>query len=109
MDLKQLKKDAEIGISLIKNTSNLEKWRIKYLGRKSALSLFFNSLSKLSLKEKKEKGQKANAIRQLFSSLYKKKKNDLDSNSSFSSDFTQSVSHISLAGCPAGIFKASKL
>jgi len=87
MDLKQLKKDAEIGISLIKNTSDLEKWRIKYLGRKSALSLFFNSLSKLSLKEKKEKGQKANAIRQLFSSLYKKKKNDLDSNLSFSSNF----------------------
>jgi len=87
MDLKQLKKDAEIGISLIKNTSDLEKWRIKYLGRKSALSLFFNSLSKLSLEEKKEQGQKANAIRQLFSSLYKKKKNDLESNSSFSSNF----------------------
>jgi len=47
MDLKQLKKGAEIGISLIKNTSDLEKWRIKYLGRKSILSLFFNSLSKL--------------------------------------------------------------
>ena len=87
MDLKQLKKDAEIGISLIKNISDLEKWRIKYLGRKSAFSLFFNSLSKLSIKEKKEQGQKANAIRQLFSSLYKKKKNDLESNLSFSSNF----------------------
>jgi len=87
MDLKQLKKDAEIGISLIKNTSDLEKWRIKYLGRKSVLSLFFNSLSELSLKEKKKQGQKANAIRQLFSSLYKKRKNDLESNLSFSSNF----------------------
>ena len=87
MDLKQLKKGAEIGISLIKNTSDLEKWRIKYLGRKSILSLFFDSLSKLSLKEKKEQGQRANAIRQLFSSLYKKKKNDLENNLSVSSDF----------------------
>jgi len=87
MDLNQLKKDAETGISLIKNTSDLEKWRIKYLGRKSALSLFFNSLSKLPIKEKKKRGQKANAIRQLFSSLYEKKKNDLKSNLSFSSNF----------------------
>jgi len=74
MDLKQLKKDAEIGISLIKNTSDLEKWRIKYLGRKSILSLFFDSLSKLSLKEKKEQGQRANAIRQLFLLYIKKEK-----------------------------------
>ena len=87
MDLNQLKKDAETGISLIKNTSDLEKWRIKYLGRKSTLSLFFNSLSKLPIKEKKKQGQKANAIRQLFSSLYEKKKNDLKSNLSFSSNF----------------------
>jgi phenylalanyl-tRNA synthetase alpha chain len=87
MDLEQLKKEAENGASLIKNTSDLEKWRIKYLGRKSALSLFFNSLSKLSLIEKKKQGQKANAIRQLFSSLYKKKKKVLESNFFFSSDF----------------------
>ncbi len=87
MDLKQLKKDAEIGISLIKDTSDLEKWRIKYLGRKSALSLFFNSLVGLPLKEKKKQGQKANAVRQLLSSLYKEKRVDLESNFSFSSDF----------------------
>ena len=87
MDLERLKKEAENSASLIKNTSDLEKWRIKYLGRKSALSLFFNSLSKLPLTEKKKQGQKANAIRQLFSSLCKKKIEGLESNFSFSSDF----------------------
>jgi len=87
MDLGQIGKEAENSISLIQNTSDLEKWRIKYLGRKSALSLFFNSLSKLSLIEKKKQGQKANAIRQLLSSLYKKKKVDIENNSSFSSSF----------------------
>ena len=87
MDLEQIKKEAENSISLIKNTSNLEKWRIKYLGRKSVLSLFFNSLSKLPLIEKKKQGQKANAIRQLFSSLYKKKREVLETNSSFPSNF----------------------
>ena len=87
MDLRQLKKEAKNRISLIKNTSDLEKWRIKYLGRKSVLSLFFNSLSKLPLIEKRKQGQEANAIRQLFSSLYKKKREGLETNFSFSSDF----------------------
>ncbi len=87
MDLEQLKKEAGNSLSLIKNTSDLEKWRIKYLGRKSTLSLFFNSLSKLPLKEKKKQGQKANTIRQLFFSLYKKKREVLETNFSFSSDF----------------------
>ncbi len=84
IDLGQLKKEAENSVSLIKNTSDLEKWRIKYLGRKSPLSLFFNSLSKLPLVEKKKQGQKANVIRQLFSSLYKEKRADIESNSSSS-------------------------
>ncbi len=87
MDLEQIKKEAENSISLIKNTSDLEKWRIKYLGRKSVLSLFFNSLVGLPLKEKKKRGQKANAFRQFFSSLYKKKKGVLETNFSFPSDF----------------------
>lgn len=87
MDLGQIEKEAKNSISLVKNTSDLEKWRIKYLGRKSALSLFFNSLSKLPLVEKKKQGQKANTIRHFLSSLYKKKKEDLESIFSFPSNF----------------------
>jgi len=87
IDLGQFKKEAKNSISLVKNTSDLEKWRIKYLGRKSALSLFFNSLSKLPLIEKKKQGQKANVIRKLLSSLYKEKRAGIESNSSFSSNF----------------------
>jgi len=87
MDLEQLKKEAESSTSLIKSTSDLEKWRIKYLGRKSTLSLFFNSLAGLQLKEKKKQGQKANAVRQLLLSLYKEKRAGLESNFSFSSNF----------------------
>jgi phenylalanyl-tRNA synthetase alpha chain len=92
MDLGQLKKEAEDSISLIKNTSDLEQWRIKYLGRKSALSLFFNSLAGLSLEEKKKQGQMANEISQLFSSLYERVKKSMENNlSSFSNfiDITQ--------------------
>lgn len=95
MNLGQVKKEAEKEIRFIKNTSDLEKWRIKFLGRKSALSLFFDSLPNLGLEERKKQGQKANTIRQVFLSLYKEKRKDLSDSSSFSSTDWQSglISH----------------
>ena len=87
MDLEQLKKEAKNSISLIKNALDLEQWRIKYLGRKSVLSLFFNSLTKLPLIEKKKQGQKANEIRQILSSLYDGAKKNIENDFSSSLDF----------------------
>lgn len=52
MDLEKLAQQAKTSISLIEESSGLEQWRIQYLGRKSALSLFFNSLAQLSPEEK---------------------------------------------------------
>jgi len=83
MDLERLKKEAKKEAFLIRDGFDLERWRIKYLGRKSALSLFFNSLSKLSLAKKREQGKEANAVRHFFASLYKQKKEDLENNSFF--------------------------
>jgi len=87
MDLERLRKEAKKEASLIRDAFDLERWRIKYLGRKSALSLFFTSLSKLSLAKKREQGKEANAVRHFFASLYKQKKEDLENNSSFPSPF----------------------
>ncbi len=78
MDLEQLEQKAKESISLVKERQGLEKWRIQYLGRKSSLSLFFNSLSKLSLEERKKQGEKANKIRSLLTNLYTNKKNELE-------------------------------
>lgn len=82
MDLLALKKQAQKDSLSIKNLSDLENWRIKYLGRKSSLSLFFNSLKKLSLAEKKKQGKKANEIRQALISIFEQKKVEFESQAS---------------------------
>lgn len=78
MDLEQLEQKAKESISSVKEPQGLEKWRIQYLGRKSSLSLFFNSLSKLSFEERKKQGEKANKIRNLLTNLYTDKKTELE-------------------------------
>lgn len=65
---------AKEDLSLTKNRKELEEWRIKYLGRKSDLSLFFNSLSHLPLARRKKEGMIANKYHRLLRSLYKEKK-----------------------------------
>jgi len=83
-DWKKFTEQAQEELFLVKNDVDLEKWRIKYLGRKSALSLFFNSLSNLSREEKKQQGTIANRTRKLLQSLFKEKKEDFSSPSSLS-------------------------
>jgi phenylalanyl-tRNA synthetase alpha chain len=78
MELNQIKILAEKEMSPVTNQKDLEAWRIKYLGRKGELSIFFDSFKNLSLKEKKEQGDKANRIRQFLTSLYEQKKTDLE-------------------------------
>lgn len=79
MDLENFKKEAEQEIDLIKDLKELENWRVKYLGRKSDLSLFFDNLSKLPLNERKEKARKAQEIKDNLLNLYQQKKNILES------------------------------
>ncbi|HRR45897.1 MAG TPA: phenylalanine--tRNA ligase subunit alpha [Candidatus Paceibacterota bacterium] len=75
-ELFNLLKTAEEEISSVQNEKDLENWRIKYLGRKSPLSLFFKELKNFSPSEKKELGEKANEIRKKLVDLYEKKKNE---------------------------------
>jgi phenylalanyl-tRNA synthetase alpha chain len=80
MELDQIKTEAEREISPIVNQKDLENWRVKYLGRKSELSLFFDSLKSLSFQLRKTQGNKANQTRQFLSSLYQQKREDLEKN-----------------------------
>jgi len=79
MNLKVLEKQAQEEIYHIQSLKDLENWRVKYLGRKSELSLFFDSLKKLPLKQRKAKGSQANEIRLILTSLYQQKKKKLES------------------------------
>jgi len=73
MDLEEIKKEAEKEIKTVKDIRDLENWRIKYLGRKSDLSLFFDNLKKLSLEQRKKEAQKCQATRLFLTELFKAK------------------------------------
>ncbi len=77
-DLDKIKTNAEKEILSIATIQELENWRVKYLGRKSELSSFFDSLKDFPLEERKEKGKQANMVRKALFSIYGSKKNDLE-------------------------------
>jgi phenylalanyl-tRNA synthetase alpha chain len=78
MDLEQLKKQAQNEINSLQSLKDLEAWRVKYLGRKSDLSLFFDSLKNLPEATRKIQGSQANEARKFFNSLYQEKKDILE-------------------------------
>jgi len=80
MEFNQIKTEAEKEIFPIISQKDLENWRVKYLGRKSELSLFFDSFKNLPFPLRKQQGNKANQTRQFLLSLYQQKKGDLEKN-----------------------------
>ena len=93
MDLEKLAQQAKKSIVLVSTQQDLEQWRIQYLGRKSALSLFFNSLSQLTPEQKKQQGIKANFIRKQLFELYGNQKQLIEKkgliNNDYFLDYTQ--------------------
>jgi phenylalanyl-tRNA synthetase alpha chain len=63
INLKKLEKEAFYNISRVKSLTELESLRMKYLGRKSELSLFLRSLKDLPPEKRIKSGQLANEFR----------------------------------------------
>ena len=61
--LDELRAKATSELDSINNPSDLEAWRIRYLGRKSALTQILRGLATLSLEEKRSAGAAANEVR----------------------------------------------
>lgn len=59
----QIKKSFLDDLESAANEADLEKIRVKYLGRKSELAKIFNSLKNLAAEERKKTGAEANALR----------------------------------------------
>ncbi len=64
--LDELRAKAITELDGIDNPSDLEAWRIRYLGRKSALTQILRGLAALSLEEKRATGAAANELRALL-------------------------------------------
>jgi len=73
------KNDIAREISKINKLSELESFRVKYIGKKGILTSEMKLLSSLSDNEKKERGQYLNSIKIFLENELKKKKNIIES------------------------------
>jgi phenylalanyl-tRNA synthetase alpha chain len=62
---------AELG--RIKDSSDLEAWRVRYLGKKSELTVVLRGLAALSVEEKKNVGAAANRLKLLLEESFEQK------------------------------------
>lgn len=69
---------AEIAAYTIKNTEELEAFRIKYLGSKGLMKSLFGELKSLPNEEKREVGQLLNGLRQFTQGKYDELKEKLE-------------------------------
>ncbi len=77
-DIEKVIKEAKEGIKEVKDISSLEKWRVKFLGRKSLLTQLFSHLAHLPLEEKKFVGEKLNSAKNLLTQLYEETKSGIE-------------------------------
>ncbi|MFC1910202.1 phenylalanine--tRNA ligase subunit alpha [Chloroflexota bacterium] len=72
-ELEELNSEANLGLGQVGKYQELESWRVKYLGRKSKLTLILRSLASLSIEERREVGARANSIRLTLESALEQK------------------------------------
>jgi phenylalanyl-tRNA synthetase alpha chain len=65
-ELEELKTKAVTELGLISNLSELEKWRVRYLGRKGDLTSLLRGLSSLPIEDRRAAGAAANDIKALL-------------------------------------------
>lgn len=65
-ELEELKTKAVAELGLINNLSELEKWRVRYLGRKGDLTSLLRGLSSLPIEDRPAAGAAANDIKALL-------------------------------------------
>ena len=78
MNIEEIKKKATQEISSVKNLKELEKIRVKYLGREGELNKVLRSLKNLSLEEKREVSPKANKLKDELLELISEKQTGLE-------------------------------
>lgn len=96
--LDQLNNKFSENISQVEDEKQLEEIRIKYLGRKGELALYFSLMNKLSIEERPEAGKQLNILKKYFQESIDEKTKQLKPRSE-SVDFFD----VTLPGIPAQI------
>jgi phenylalanyl-tRNA synthetase alpha chain len=71
--LDPLKSEARTAMDAVTNCEQLDAWRIKYLGKKSAILAILKSLGALPVEERKVAGSEANKLKNELEALLKEK------------------------------------
>lgn len=66
LQLKQIKSSAENDLSKLKTQQDIENFRVKYLGKKGALTSILKQMGSLSPEEKPQMGQLSNDVRKFL-------------------------------------------
>jgi len=77
MDFDRLRQSALGELVKAEDLASLERWRIKFLGRKSDLALFLRSLAERSPEERRRLGKAANNLRVYLEAEYEKRQSRL--------------------------------
>jgi phenylalanyl-tRNA synthetase alpha chain len=75
--IEEIKSRAQMELGQITDTSGLEIWRVRYLGKKSDLTQVLRGLAELSIEEKKSVGAAANHLKLLLEDIFKSKERAL--------------------------------
>ncbi len=75
--IEEIRSRAQAELEKISDSSNLEAWRVQYLGKKSELTQVLRGLAGLSIEEKKTVGAAANALKMSLEEILKQKEQSL--------------------------------
>jgi len=71
-------REGEEEIKRVKSKEELEKWRVKYLGRKSELNAIFSKIPQLPSESKPVVGRKLNEIKTKLKNIFEEKKEKIE-------------------------------
>ena len=83
--IEQLKNKSLTELESVESIDSLEKWRVKYLGRKGELTNILRGIGSLPDDERRTIGSQSNSLRVLLEEKYKKAKPTLEKNLSHNS------------------------
>src|SRR4051794_35903732 len=75
--IEQVEREANEQLTAVKDPAQLEQFRIKYLGTKGAVKNLMTLLGQVPKEQKRDVGQRVNAIKDAITNAFEQRKTDL--------------------------------
>ena len=91
IEIDQLRERADQELRAVKNAGELEQFRIKYLGSKGAVKELMNLLAKVPKEQKREVGQRVNAVKDQVTAAFEARKSEMSAGAAAAASMTEDV------------------